>query len=89
MATNNNTQKKFNKFRYAYGQIYRGYLEGHKYLTPSSVSNVIEQVVRILIVIFGSFVSIKIYKSSIPIGVSVALSGTFFGGLLAYIYLRR
>lgn len=30
MATNNNTQKKFDKFKYAYGQIYRGFLESGK-----------------------------------------------------------
>ena len=69
--------------------ILRGYLQGHKFIAPTSAAQVIEQVVRILIVIFGSFVSIKIYKSSIPIGVSVALSGTFFGGLFADVYLRR
>ena len=69
--------------------ILRGYLQGHKFIAPTSAAQVIEQVVRILIVIFGSFISIKIYKSSIPIGVSVALSGTFFGGLFAYVYLRR
>ena len=68
--------------------ILRGYLQGHKYISSTSVAQVIEQVVRILIVILGSFVSIKIYKSSIPLGVSVALSGTFFGGLFAYIYLK-
>jgi len=69
--------------------ILRGYLQGHKFIAPTSAAQVIEQIIRILIVIFGSFVSIKLYKSSIPIGVSVALSGTFFGGLFAYIYLRR
>ena len=69
--------------------ILRGYLQGHKFIAPTSAAQVIEQVVRILIVIIGSFVSIKIYKSSIPMGVSVALTGTFFGGLFAYIYLRR
>ncbi len=69
--------------------VLRGYLQGHKFIAPTSAAQVIEQVVRIIIVIFGSYVSIKIYKSSIPIGVSVALSGTFFGGLFAYIFLRR
>ena len=41
--------------------IYRGYLEGHKYLTPSSVSNVIEQVVRVFLIIFGSYLSLKVF----------------------------
>ncbi len=69
--------------------VLRGYLQGHKFIAPTSAAQVIEQIVRILIVIIGSYASIKLYKSSIPMGVSVALSGTFFGGLFAYIYLRR
>ena len=68
--------------------ILRGYLQGHKFIASTSAAQVIEQVVRILIVIFGSYVAIRILKLSVLEGVSVALLGTFFGGLAAYIYLR-
>ncbi len=69
--------------------VLRGYMQGHKFIASTSTAQVIEQVVRIIIVILGSYLSIKIYKTSIPIGVSIALSGTFFGGLFSYLYLRR
>ncbi len=67
----------------------RGYMQGHKFISPTSIAQVIEQVVRVLIVIFGAYISIKLFKSSIPMGVSVALLGTYFGGLCSYIYLRK
>ena len=68
--------------------IIRGYLQGHKFITVTSFSQVIEQIVRIIVVLLGSYVSIRILKYSTDIGVSVALTGAFFGGLVAYIYLR-
>ena len=67
--------------------ILRGYLQGHKFISPTSFSQVLEQVVRIIVVLLGSYIAIKILGLSTATGVSVALTGAFFGGLLAYIYL--
>lgn len=69
--------------------VLRGYLQGHKYISPSSNSQIIEQIVRIIIVIAGSYISIRILHLSVPIGVAIALTGAFFGGFIAYIYLLR
>ena len=68
--------------------VIRGYLQGNKFIAPTSISQVIEQVVRIAVILIGSYVSIKLLNSSITVGVSVALSGAFFGGLVAYLYLK-
>ena len=68
--------------------ILRGYLQGHKYITVTSFSQVLEQIVRIVVVLLGSYVSIRILKHSTEVGVSVALTGAFFGGLAAFIYLK-
>ncbi len=67
--------------------ILRGYLQGHKFISPTSVSEVIEQVVRILVVLTGSYVALKVLKTSTQVGVSIALTGAFFGGICAYIFL--
>lgn len=72
-----------------YLSIIRGYLQGHKYIKESSNSQVIEQVVRIFIVLVGSYLSIRIFKSDIKTGVAVALSGSFFGGFITYLYLKH
>ena len=68
--------------------ILKGYLQGHKYIAPTSFSQVLEQIVRIAVVLLGSYIAINVLHKSIKIGVCVALSGAFFGGLVAYIYLR-
>ena len=40
--------------------VTKGYLQGHKYMTPSSISNVIEQIIRVAVILIGCFVSLKI-----------------------------
>ena len=69
--------------------VARGYLQGHKYIKPSSMSQMIEQVVRILVIIFGSFFIIKILHKSVSFGVAVAVAGAFVGGIAAIIYIGR
>ena len=68
--------------------ILRGYLQGHKFIVATSFSQVLEQIVRIIVVLLGSYTCIRILKQDVDVGVSVALTGAFFGGLIAYIYLR-
>ena len=69
--------------------ISKGYLQGHKYIKISSMSQMIEQIVRILVILAGSFIAIKLFHSSIAVGVSIAISGAFFGGLVAIFYILR
>lgn len=69
--------------------IFRGYLQGHKFITPSSVSQVVEQLARVLLIIFGSFIALKIFKFPLSIAVSVAVFGATFGAIVASWYLRH
>ena len=71
-----------------YVSILRGYLQGHKYITPSTNSQIIEQILRIAVVLIGSYLAIIVFNKDIKIGVAVALSGAFIGGLGALIYLN-
>jgi len=68
--------------------VTRGYLQGNKYVAPSSFSQLLEQLARIFIVLIGSYVAINVLHLSIPIGVSVALFGTVFGAGVALLYLK-
>lgn len=68
--------------------ITRGYLQGNKYTAVSSISQFIEQVVRIVIVLVGSYVVVNILNYSIALGTAVALSGTVIGAIAAYLFLR-
>ena len=67
--------------------IYRGYFEGHRFMSAPSVSQVLEQLVRVLIIIFGSLVSIKYFNLDLTTSVGVALFGATLGALVSYIYL--
>lgn len=68
--------------------ITKGYLQGHKFVSKSSISQLIEQVVRILIILLGSYLVLNVFNGTLKMAVGVAVSGAFFGGLCAYIYLR-
>ena len=66
----------------------RGYLQGHKCIAVSSTSQVVEQLVRILVVLVGAYVTIHVLDLGVTNGVCVALFGAFLGALLAFIYLK-
>lgn len=67
--------------------VSKGYLQGHKYITPTSTSQVIEQIVRIAVILMGSYITINVLNKSVTLGVGVAVFGAFIGGLAAYIYI--
>lgn len=67
--------------------VTKGYLQGHKYLTPSSVSQLIEQIVRIAVMLIGSYTIYKVLNQSLTLAVGISLLGAFFGAVVADIYL--
>lgn len=67
--------------------IYRGYLQGHKYIAPTSVSQVLEQIVRVFIIIFGSYAALKIFNLSLTTTVGIAVFSATAGALCSYFYL--
>lgn len=67
--------------------IYRGYLEGHKYITPTSVSQVVEQLARVLVIVLGSFMALKVFHLSLTTAVGIAVFGATIGAIVAYFYL--
>lgn len=69
--------------------VARGYLQGHRNIDVSSISQVIEQVGRVLIIILGSYLALKVFHLSLRNAVGIALFGAFVGGLMAYFYVRH
>ena len=72
-----------------YLSVTKGYIQGHKIITPTSIGSVIEQAVRIFVILAGSFLAYKVFTSTLSFAVGISVTGAFFGGLIAYIYLRR
>lgn len=64
----------------------RGYLQGHKYITTSSISQVIEQFVRVVVIILGSFIAMKLWGTKEAVG--IAVFGATAGSIAALIYLE-
>lgn len=68
--------------------VYRGYLQGHRIMTPTSISQVLEQIIRVSIIIGGSFLAKNIFNLSLRQTVSIALLGATLGALISLIYLK-
>lgn len=70
-----------------YLSVTKGYLQGHKFITPPSVSQVIEQVVRISVILIGSYLCMKVFKVGVTNAIGVSVFGATVGALAALIYL--
>lgn len=67
--------------------VYRGYFEGHRIFNAPSISQVIEQIVRIIVIVMGCFIVTKILNLDLSISIATAISATFIGALVAILYL--
>ena len=68
--------------------VEKGYLQGHKIINVSSGSQVIEQVVRIAVLLIGSYLIIKVFGGSVTLAVGVSVFGAFVAGLAAYAFVK-
>ncbi len=67
--------------------IYRGYFEGHRFMSPPSISQVIEQIVRILVIVLGSYLALNVFKLSLTTAVAIAVFGATVGAIVSCLYL--
>ncbi|PIC71407.1 cell division protein [Sporosarcina sp. P16b] len=61
--------------------IARGFLQGYQKFEPTSVSQLIEQIVRIVVVLVGAFVVVNVLDLSPKIAVHFAVFAAFIGAL--------
>lgn len=71
-----------------YLAVKRGYLQGQKFISVSTIGEIIEQVVRVSFILVGSYLAINVFKLKTSIGVAISVFGAFIAGLVAYIYLE-
>lgn len=67
--------------------VAKGYLQGHNIINISSISQVIEQVVRIAIILGGSYLAIYIFHLSLKNTIGIAVFGACAGGIVATLYV--
>lgn len=68
--------------------IRRGYLQGHTFIKEPSISQIIEQVVRIAIIIVGSYLCVNIFKLPVKYAIVTSTLAAAVGGLVTYLYLH-
>lgn len=75
--------------------LIRGYFQGHQSMGPTAVSQVIEQIVRIIFILCLTFIIVNLMKGSVGLAVAFATFGAFVGALggltvlLVYWYKRK
>ena len=68
--------------------VIRGYLQGHNYITESSISNVIEQMVRVIVILIGCILVIEVFKLDEKIAIGIAVFSAAVSALVSYLYLK-
>lgn len=67
--------------------IIRGFFQGHQSMGPTAVSQVVEQIVRIVVILAGSFIIIKVLGGSITTAVGFSTFAAFIGAVASYFVL--
>lgn len=67
--------------------IMRGFFQGHESMGPSAVSQVVEQIVRIVFVLISVFVVIVVLDGTIATAVGYATFGAFMGAIGSWVIL--
>ncbi|WP_106496854.1 putative polysaccharide biosynthesis protein [Lentibacillus sp. Marseille-P4043] len=73
--------------------IVRGFFQGYESMGPTAVSQVIEQIVRIVFLLVSVFIVMHIFDGTIPVAVGFATFAAFIGALAScfvlWIYWRK
>ena len=70
-----------------YMSVAKGYLQGHKIINVSSISQIIEQVIRISIILVGSYLGVKVLHLSMRNTIGITVFSAFVAGFSAMIYI--
>lgn len=68
--------------------VTKGYLQGHKMMTVASISNVLEQLVRVIFLLLGSYIVIKVFHLSTTLAVCIAVFAATVGALAGYTFVK-
>ena len=69
--------------------VSKGYLQGHKIMQVSSVANILEQVVRVVVIIAGSLLALRVFHAQLRTAVGISVFAATIGALVAYFYVAR
>lgn len=67
--------------------IFRGFFQGHQSMGPTAVSQVIEQIVRIIFLLIAVFIILNILDGEVTTAVGFATFAAFIGAIASYVVL--
>jgi len=67
--------------------VYRGYFQGHKYITPTSISQIIEQIIRVTLIVVVTYLMYKVFNLSLKVTVAFAVFTATISGFASWLYL--
>ena len=67
--------------------VSKGYLQGHKIMQVSAISDILEQLARVTVILLGSFLALEVFHLSLNTAVGVAVFGATAGAIVAYFYV--
>ncbi|MGE7918625.1 putative polysaccharide biosynthesis protein [Viridibacillus sp. NPDC093762] len=73
--------------------LVRGFFQGYDHMKPTAISQLIEQIVRIIALLIGSFLIVKVFGGLAETAISFAVFSAFIGALggllVLYYYWKR
>jgi len=69
--------------------IVRGFLQGYQKMEPTAVSQLVEQIVRIIVVLAGAFIVVNVLDESPKTAISFAVFAAFVGALAGLVVLFK
>lgn len=67
--------------------VTKGYLQGHKVIKTPASANIIEQLVRVCVLLGGTYLILNVFKLDVKFAVQVAVFAATVGAIAAYGYL--
>ncbi|WP_138420673.1 putative polysaccharide biosynthesis protein [Aquibacillus sediminis] len=73
--------------------IARGFFQGYQSMGPTAVSQVVEQIARIIFLLISAYLIVRVFEGSIPLAVGFATFATFIGAIASsivlYVYWKK
>ena len=67
--------------------VFRGYLQGHQKMAPTAISQIVEQVIRVIIILMVSYKIMVLGDGDYVSAIGYSVLGSFFGAIGAFIIL--
>lgn len=69
--------------------VVRGFFQGYQSMEPTAISQVLEQLVRLLFILIGAYFAIHMFGKSIPFAVGLSTFAAFVGAVAGLLVLLR